>query len=288
MNLSRREWFGIAAGACAGGAASAAEKKVKISGIRFGVTDWNLQLAGKVEALAFAKSLGFEGIEVSLGQKPVNGKLPMDDAALQRQYLDAKKKTKMEISCANLDILHTAPLKSEKQSVKWVSDAIRIARNLGGRAVLMPMLGNNAPNGPKELDAFGDILVDLGREAEKAKVVLALESRLPAEDYFRIIERSKSSAVMVFFDPLNTPQQGPDAAQELAKLGKKHVAQMHMKDRGGAGYLGDGKVDLKALRKVIADIGYRGWIDLETASPSKSVENDMKKNLAYLKALLAS
>ena len=288
MQLSRREWFGIAAGACAAGAASAAEKKVKISGIRFGVTDWNMQLAGKVEALAFAKSLGFQGIEVSVGQKPVDGKLPLDDAALQRQYLDAKKRTRMEISCAYLDILHTAPLKSEKQAAKWVSDGIRIARNLGARGVLMPMMGNGMPNGPKELDAVGDILVDLGRETEKAKVVLTLESRMPAADYIRIIERSKSSAVMVMFDVMNTPQQGADAAQELAKLGKKHVVQMHMKDRGGAGYLGDGKVDFQGVRKVIADIGYKGWIDLETANPSKSVENDMKKNLAFLKALLAS
>jgi sugar phosphate isomerase/epimerase len=47
-------------------------------------------------------------------------------------------------------------------------------------------------------------------------------------------------------------------------------------------------VPFQALPKVIGDIGYKGWIDLETSGRSKSIEDDMKKNLAYLRVLLAS
>src|SRR6266566_3771172 len=57
---------------------------IKTSGLRIGVTDWNLHLTGKVEAVALASQVGFDGVQVSLGRKPVNGKLPLDDAALQQ------------------------------------------------------------------------------------------------------------------------------------------------------------------------------------------------------------
>jgi hypothetical protein len=51
---------------------------------------------------------------------------------------------------------------------------------------------------------------------------------------------------------------------------------------------GDGKVPFRALHIVIGDIWYKGWIDLETSGRSKPIEDDMKKNLAYLRVLLAS
>jgi hypothetical protein len=42
-----------------------------------------------VEAVALAGQLGFDGVQVSLGRKPVNGKLPLDDAGVQGEFLAA-------------------------------------------------------------------------------------------------------------------------------------------------------------------------------------------------------
>jgi hypothetical protein len=39
--------------------------------------------------------------------------------------------------------------------------------------------------------------------------------------------------------------------------------------------------------KIIGEIGYRGFANLETAAPSGSVENDMRRNLNYIRGLLA-
>jgi sugar phosphate isomerase/epimerase len=58
-----------------------------------------------------------------------------------------------------------------------------------------------------------------------------------------------------------------------------------LKDRG---YLGEsGRLDFRAILEAIRDIGYAGWSDLETNSPSKDLEADMKKNLAFLRSLMA-
>ncbi|HTM50827.1 MAG TPA: twin-arginine translocation signal domain-containing protein, partial [Bryobacteraceae bacterium] len=76
MQLSRRSFL-YAAGA---GLAMAAKR---FEGFHVGVTDWNLQLAGKLEAVELAKRLGFDGVQVSLGRKPADGRLPLDNAEIQ-------------------------------------------------------------------------------------------------------------------------------------------------------------------------------------------------------------
>jgi hypothetical protein len=55
MRLSRRSFL-----ATAGAALSTAAAKPN-SGLHIGVTDWNLEQTGKLDAVTLAKSLGFEG-----------------------------------------------------------------------------------------------------------------------------------------------------------------------------------------------------------------------------------
>src|SRR5579871_6339887 len=105
-------------------------------GPKIGVTDWNLQLTGKIEAVALAAKLGFDGVQVSLGRKPTDGKLPLDDAAVQAQYLAAAKTHNIVLSGTCLDILHIDHLKDNKQAQKWVADSIPITANLNAKVVL--------------------------------------------------------------------------------------------------------------------------------------------------------
>ena len=38
-------------------------------------------------------------------------------------------------------------------------------------------------------------------------------------------------------------------------------------------------------KRALNEIGYRGWLILETSSPSRDVVKDTRKNLQYLKRL---
>jgi sugar phosphate isomerase/epimerase len=58
---------------------------------------------------------------------------------------------------------------------------------------------------------------------------------------------------------------------------------MHLKDKG---YLGEGKVNMPEVIKAMVEIGYRGWANLETSSPSGKMEDDVRRNLAYLRGLM--
>lgn len=282
MDVSRREWLGVTAGASL---LSAAESgKVKVPGVRIGVTDWNLQMTEKLEAFELAKKLGFAGVEVSIGRKPIDGKLPLDNAAKQAQYLAISKKTKVAICSVCLDVLHVNPLKSDPLGRKFLGEAIPIAEKLKAPTMLLPIFGANAPKGAAELDQFADVLKEYAPAAEKAKVILCLEDSVTAEDNVRMFDRIGSKNVKSFYDIANVLSLGVDPAKEIRFLGKDRIGCIHIKDRG---YLGQGKLDLRAILQAIADSGYRGWLDFETSSPSKDVEADMRKNLAFLRSMMA-
>src|SRR5205823_13191680 len=101
MQLSRRNVLALTAGFALGRTALA-----KRRGLKIGVTDWNLKQTGKLEAVALAKRLDFDGVQISLGRTPVDGKLPLDNPEVQAQYVAASKSEAIPLDGTCLDILH--------------------------------------------------------------------------------------------------------------------------------------------------------------------------------------
>jgi L-ribulose-5-phosphate 3-epimerase len=252
---------------------------------KIGVTDWNLRQRGRVEALALAKRLGFEGVEVSIGREPANGRLPLADRALQDAYLAAVKEQGIALAGTCLDILHVNYLKNDKLGQKWVAEGIPITARLKAGVMLLPFFGKGALTTHAEMDYVGDALREVAPEAEKAGVLLGLEDTISARDNVRIMERSRSRAVKVYYDVGNSTNNGFDPVEEMRWLGRDRICQIHLKDNPH--YIGEGKIDFPAVMKAIVEIGYSGFMNLETSSPSKQVEADMSRNLATVRRLLA-
>ena len=284
MEISRRSFLTRGGGIAL---AASADRRgwSRARGLKIGVTDWNLHLTGKVEAVETAARLHFDGVQVSLGRKPVDGKLPLDDAVTQQQFLTAAKMHKIPIDGTCLDILHVNYLKNDKLGQKWVADSIPITKKLDARVILLPFFGKGALQTHEEMDYVGDALREIAPEAEKAGVILGLEDTISAEDNVRIMERSKSPAVLTYYDVGNSTQGGFDVVKEIRWLGKDRICQFHLKDNPG--YLGEGKIDFLPILKAIEDIGFHGFANLETDSPSKVVEDDLAKNLRFVRRLLS-
>ncbi len=254
------------------------------SNLKLGVTDWNLNLSGKPEAVALAASLGFAGLEISLGRKPGGDKLPLADEGIQQQLLDELKKHNIAAAGTCLDILHTNYLKSDKLGQKWVADSIPITRKLNAKVVLLPFFGRGALKTHEEMDYVGDFLHEIGPEAGKNQVILGLENTISAEDNVRILDRAKSDYVKVYYDVGNSTGGGFDVVKEIAWLGANRICQFHLKDNPH--YLGEGKIDFPAVMRTIGSLGFSGFANLETDSPSHLVPDDMKRNLAFVQQLM--
>jgi Sugar phosphate isomerases/epimerases len=268
------------AAAPAVGSLSAAKSTFKL-----GVTDWNLRQTGKVEAVALAKKLGFDGVEVSLGRKPVGNRLPLDDEEVQQRYIAAAREHGIALAGTCLDILHVNYLKNDKLGQKWVADGIPITRKLNARVMLLPFFGKGALETRAEMDYVGDVLKELAPEAEKQGVILGLENTISAEDNVRIMERAQSKALLIYYDVGNSTNKGFDILKEIRWLGKNRICQMHLKDNPY--YLGEGRINFPAVIKAMADIGYSDFANLETSSPSDNVEADMRRNRQYIRQLVS-
>ena len=290
MSIRRREFLRLGAAGLASAAvlprqrlfARAASKGVKF---KVGVTDWNLRQTAKLESIALAKKIGFEGVQVSIGRTLKDGKLLLSDPALQQAFLAESKRVGLPLASVCLDILHVNGLKSDPLGQRWVADAIPVAKALGVKVILLPFFGKWALQTQAEMDYVGDALKEVAPAAEKAKIILGLEDTISARDNVRIMTRAKSPAVLTYYDVGNSTIHGFDIIEEIRWLGRARICEVHLKDNPG--FLGQGKINFPAVVDALADIGFDKWAQLECDSPTKSVENDMATNLKYIRGVIS-
>ena len=256
----------------------------KSHSLKFAVTDWNLKQTGQVAALATAKRIGFAGVQISLGRTPIDGHLPLTNRKTQLDYMSESQKLNFPIVSTCLDILHINYLKNDKLGQQWLREGIAATAALGVEVMLLPFFGKGAIESKDEQETVADILAEIGPEAEKSKVILGIENTISADDNIRILERAKSKAVRVFYDTGNSAGKGFDVYREIRTLGAKRICQIHLKDNPH--YLGDGPIDFAKVLRSINEAGFKQWAVLETESPSRTIDADMKKNLVYLQRLL--
>lgn len=278
--MRRRTFLAGAIGAAALGKGAPAAR------LRIGITDWNLGQTGKLEAVAMAKRLGFDGVQVSIGRRIEDGKMPLDNPERIARYREESKNQAMPIDSSCLDRLHDDCLKdSASAAARRVSDGIRITAALGTPIMLVPFFGKCEMHAP-ELDTAGDVLRELGPEAEKAGVILGLENTLSAEENVRIMDRARSRAVLVYYDVGNSTDWHHDVLREIPWLGRDRICQFHLKDNPH--YLGEGSIDFPAVLKAIRSIGFDGYANLETDAPSGAVEADLRRNLSFIRGIPGS
>jgi L-ribulose-5-phosphate 3-epimerase len=281
LKITRRKFTcsAVAAGVCAR-LAIAREQTLRI-----GVTDWNLNLGANPEAVPLAAKLGFEGVQISFGRKLVDDKMPADDPEVIARYLSLSQQYKIPIDGTCVDKLHDNGLKSDPLARKWVLDSIRLTKALDTKVLLLPFFSRWALQTKAEMDHVGDALRDLAPEATKAGVILGLENTISAEDNVRIMERSRSASVLVYYDVGNSTEAGFDPVKEIRWLGKDRICQFHLKDNPH--YLGEGSIQFGPIMRAIREIQFSGYANLETDVPPKQLDADLRRNLAYIRNVMA-
>lgn len=193
------------------------------AGIRFGVCDWTMGKTGDPAALELASKLGLEGVQVSLSVK--NDALPLAQGALQKSYLEVSRRTGVSIASFAIGDLNDIPYKSDPRAERWLDESIDICRAMGVKIILVPFFGK----GDLRKDPAGTAVVierlrRVAPKAEKAGVILALESWLSADDHLKIIEAVGSPAVQVYYDVGNSQEAGYDIRREIRQLGSRNMS----------------------------------------------------------------
>jgi L-ribulose-5-phosphate 3-epimerase len=235
--------------------------------------------------LADAKLAGLDGVEVQAG-KPEDT-LEIASPEVRARYKAQMKETGLVVSSIMMSQLNSNPLASDPRGPAWLEQTIEGARDLGAKIILVAFFGKgNLLQERKLKQAEVEVVIErlkaAAPRARQAGVILALENTLSARQNLDILERVGSEAVQVYYDVYNLAGQGYDTPAEIRLL-RQHVACIHFKE--GSNYLGQGKIKWEPVAAAIREIGYQGWIVLETSNPSKDGVADARRNAEFIRKL---
>ncbi len=245
--------------------------------------DWSIGRRGQPSALELAQKIGLDGVQVSFGAP--GDEYDLRKETVRRQYLDAAKKHGTAIASLAMGLLNSIPYSSDPRAAQWVQQCIDVMPKLKQKVVLLAFFGKGDIKGKPELQqAVIRRLKQAAPKAEKAGVVLGLETRLNVDDHLRILEAVGSPAVQVYYDVANMTKQGYDIYKEIRILGRDRLCEIHCKENGYL--LGQGRVDFPKVKEAVDEIGWNGWLIIEGAvGKGMSMLDSYKLNQKYLRSV---
>jgi L-ribulose-5-phosphate 3-epimerase len=238
-----------------------------------------------------AQRLGFDGVELGVGENYTQTLLWSEEG--RQQLSDWSQQNNVEISSLCLHSFWRFSFADPDPAVRAVgreilTSALRFCRELGVKVILVPITGPS--DLPKEEGAqrWIEELQRCAPVAEEMGVSIGLENvgrpyGRTAQDLLQLIEAVHSPRVGAYYDPGNAQAAGNNPPEEIRQIGK-HLVQMHVKDYQGA-LLGEGQVNLKECLVALSQIGYEGFLVLETPAMEDPVRS-ASYNLGYLRGLI--
>lgn len=257
----------------------------KKSGIKIGACDWSLGKKDSPEAAQVARLVGVEGAQVNMGTPENN--MWLRDPKIQQLYKETFAQNKVKIAGLALGDLNFYPLKSDDRTAQWVMDSIDVAKKLKVKNVLLAFFEKGDLKGD---EAGTQVVIDKLKKimptAERAGITFGIESWLSAKEHMYIIEKVGSPNLKVYYDVANSNKMGYDIYQEIRDLGKANqICEFHAKENGFI--LGQGKVDFVEVKKCLSEINYKGWIQIEGATPKgMKIEEAYLQNAQFLNKTL--
>ena len=249
-------------------------------GFKIGACDWSLDKRCDPAAFDVARQIGLDGVQVDLGS-PRN-QMRLRRPEVQAEFVKAAKRTGLEIAALAVVETNNVPLKSDPRAAGWLADAVNVCQALGVQVVMPACFGagNLDMSKTAEIDQLVRVLKSVAAKAEKRGVVIGVESYLSARKTAgcwtaSVRRRSRSITTWAI-----RPTKAATCAKKSA-LGDA-ICQFHFKD--GDYMLGQGRIDFRRVRKAIDEIHYRGWIQIEAATPHGLIA-DYTADRKYLKEL---
>ncbi len=233
-----------------------------------------------------AKQAGFDGVEVREGTTADT--LEIAAPATLKRYQEQMKQTGLPITSIMMGLFNQCPLATDPRAISWMKQGIDAAKELKAQNILLAFFGKGdlLEGGvlkEAEFKAAAEKIKAVAPAAKEAGVTLAIESFLNADQLLRMLDLIGHESVGIYYDVYNTGKTKKyDSPAEIRKL-KGRIAQVHYKN--GSQYLDADKPHFEVVTAALKEIGYKGWITLETSSPSKNPVEDGKRNAEYVRSL---
>jgi L-ribulose-5-phosphate 3-epimerase len=258
---------------------------------KVGVCDWMMLKRQKLGALPLAKEVGADGVEVDmggLGDRPTfDNKLV--DAEVRKQFLDTSHNLGIEICSLAMSGFYAQSFPEREHVDRVVQDCIDTMGLMGVKVAFLPLgVRGDLVKRPELRPAVVERLKAVAPHAERAGVVIGIETALDAESEKGLLDEIGSSVIRSYFNFSNALQAERDLRKELRALGKERICQIHCTDQDGVWLQDNKRLDMPRVKGTLDDMGWRGWLVIERsrrADRSRDVKGNFSANASYLKSV---
>lgn len=267
-------------------AAAPAEQRYRIA-----VCDWMILKRQKLGAFKLTKEIGADGVELDMGglgnRETFDNKLT--DPALRQQFLDEARKLNVQISSVAMSGFYAQSFAERPGVDRMVQDCITTMQQLQVKVAFLPLgIQGDLVKFPHLRPVIVERLKAVAVQAEKAGVIIGIETALDAAAEVKLLDDIGSSAIQSYFNFANALEAGRDLQKELRILGKDRICQIHCTDKDGVWLQDNTRIQLPKVKKTLDKMGWRGWLVIErsrNAQDPRNVKWNFSANTAYLKSI---
>jgi sugar phosphate isomerase/epimerase len=266
---------------------SVAEKRYKIA-----VCDWMILKRQKLGAFQLTKDIGADGVEVdmgSLGERESFDSTITTNAEVRQQFLDKARELGLEISSLAMSGFYAQSFAERATVPRMTQDCVDTMKLMNVKVAFLPLgVRSDLVKHPELRSNVIERLKLIGKQAEKAGVIIGVESELPASEQVKLLDEIGSPAVKIYYNFANALQNDRDLIQELRTLGKERICQIHCSNQDGFLLQDDPKINMPKVKETLDAMGWNGWLVIERSrkvSDSRNVKGNFGANTAYLKSI---
>jgi sugar phosphate isomerase/epimerase len=245
----------------------------------------------KLGAFQLTKDIGADGLEVDMGslgeRETFDSQLAQPE--VRQQFLDKARELDLEICSLAMSGFYAQSFAARPTVSRMVQDCIETMKLMNVKVAFLPLgVRGDLVKHPELRPAIVERLKAAGSKAEQAGVVIGIETALAAAEEVKLLADIGSPAIRSYFNFANALQAKRDLLAELRTLGKERICQIHCTDADGVWLQDNRRLDLRAVKRTLDDLGWSGWLVIERsrdARDSRNVKKNFGANTAYLKSI---
>ncbi len=248
------------------------------------------------EEFSKAKKIGYDLIEWIFDS--LENPIISDKGVLEIRKNIQNSKIDIHSVCADYfmtNLLFDLPKKELERNFEVLIQLIHQCSKLGIQIIELPFVDSSSLLKKNKINEIFDNLKPIIPLLEKYGIILTLETDLPPDQFYELLNKFNSPHIKANYDIGNSISNGFDPETEISIL-KDHIFNVHIKDRifhGNTVTLGKGDVNFDRFFASLAKINYkkdliiqgaREDLNEEQIDPEKTCE----KYLIFVKKYLLS
>lgn len=258
---------------------------------KIGLIDLMLLKRQRLGAITLTAELKADGVEVDmggLGTRPTFDNQLLTDS-VRDKFLQTAKENNVEIFSLAMTGYYAQSFCNRTEYKKSIADCIRTMQGMNVKHAFLPLgVQCDLKKNPALRDSVVTRLKVAGKMAERAGVVIGIETALSAKEEVQLLKEIGSPAIRIYFNFSSPLKEGRDLVSELKILGKDRISMIHASNKDSVWLQHDPQIDMYKVKKALDEMGWSGWLVIERsrdATKPSDTKYNYGANTAYMKKI---